>query len=171
MLCAFPLLSALTKRKGLGVNGFTLPLNFYGMRRRGVACFCFLTAILAACTNNDQKAAKKPPPDRIYLDYKISGEEENENVTCLIRFYRGGPNGPSLFLPAPYKVELDGRVLTADSTKYSGVYYEQVRPAREFSGTHRIVFTDKNNEETAEEFEFAPLRLLDTLPAKIKRGR
>jgi hypothetical protein len=96
MLCAFPLLSALTKRKGLGVNGFTLPLNFYGMRRRGVACFCFLTAILAACTNNDQKAAKKPAPDRIYLDYKISGEEENENVTCLIRFYRGGPNGPSL---------------------------------------------------------------------------
>jgi hypothetical protein len=44
-----------------------------------------------------------------------------------------------------------------------------VIPVREFTGRHSIVFTDHNNKEYKEEFEFGPISLKEEIPAALSR--
>src|SRR5262249_51799027 len=98
-------------------------------------------------------------PDTIFFEYIIRGYEDDSNVTLYLQFRIGGPNGYTITLSDPAKVELDGEVIRVDSAKLTGAYYEIQKPAESFVGKHTITFTDFNKKVYSEEFEYKPFSL------------
>lgn len=124
-----------------------------------LACLIFFS-----CKSNKEDAVN---PEAIYFDYKITGEEGNDNLTVLLQFREGGVGGEAVSIG---KVTLDGEVLPADSAKRTGVFYELHKPIAEFAGNHTIVLAGSNNKEYKEEFDFQPVELITQLPDSIKKG-
>lgn len=129
--------------------------------------FYFLTLffLLASCQNNKRSVVK----DAVYADYKISGEEGKENITCLFRFYKGTSQSASLFLEPPAGVSFDGTALTVDSARLSGAFYELQKPLADFAGMHTIVFKNSEGVEFKETFHFRPFALASDMGAVMKR--
>lgn len=125
---------------------------------------------LGSCTSNEIGNSKDVNPESIYFDYKVWGEEGNKDVTVMLQYRFAGPNGTTLVLDEPAKVELDGEIIRADSSKMSGAYYEVIKPVREFTGNHSIVFTNLEKKQYKEEFNFQPVILRTKIPAELKRG-
>lgn len=131
----------------------------------------FSLIIFFSCTNSEIGNAKDVNPETIYFDYRIWGEEGNDQVTVKLQYRFGGPNGTTLLLEEPSKVELDGEMLKADSSSFSGVYYEVQKPLVSFAGKHTIVFTDLNKKQYKETFNFQPISLDTEIPDTIQRSR
>ena len=127
----------------------------------GVVAFC------AGCTNPDNAAPLAVSND-LYLDYRISGEEDKEAVTCLVQVRRGGREGMPFRLPPPGSITLDGVPLPSDSAGISGAFYEMMIPQEDFAGEHTILF--KNGEGGAHEqsFTWAPFHMAE-LPGALRR--
>src|SRR4051812_6962818 len=105
---------------------------------------------MAACTHIKRGAIA----GQIFYDYRIEGSEENDLVTCRLQYRLGGPNGSTLVVTAPGKVELDGQELKVDSAGFTGAFYELIRPVEQFRGHHTISFTFPDEEPVKEEFDF-----------------
>jgi hypothetical protein len=131
--------------------------------------FVFVLLFSAAC-KNVVRDRKQVDPDSIFLDYKIRGEEKDSTVTVYIQYKMGGPNGPTLVLDDPARVQLDDEIIPTNSAKLSGAYYEIQEPSDLFAGTHTISFTDFNKKEYKEEFVYKPFKLRTPIPSIIKRG-
>lgn len=129
------------------------------------------SSIFFSCNNSEIGNAKDVNPKTIYFDYRVWGEEGNDQVTVKLQYRFGGPNGTTLLLEDPSKVELDGEQLKADSSSYSGVYYEVQKPLASFSGKHTIVFTDMDKNQYKETFNFQPIALVTEIPDTIQRSR
>jgi hypothetical protein len=125
---------------------------------------------LVTCNSNEIGSSKDVNPEAIYFDYKIWGDEGNDNLTIKLQYRFGGENGTTLLLDEPSKVELDGEVLKADSSKITGVFYEVQKPVVSFTGKHTITFTAGNNKQYRESFNFQPISLANPVPAAIQRG-
>ena len=131
----------------------------------------FISAFfIYSCTSNEIGNSEDVNPNAVFFDYEIWAEEGRDNVTVKLQYRMGGPNGSTLVLSEPSKVELDGEQIKLDSAKFSGAYYEVQKPLVSFTGKHSIVFTDLNNTEYTEEFEFAPFEISPNVPALLKRG-
>jgi hypothetical protein len=128
------------------------------------------SSLIISCNNNEIGDSEDVNPDAIYFDYRVWGDEENGDITVKLQYRFAGPSGTTLVLKDPSKVELDGKVIKADSSKMSGAYYEVIKPVKDFAGKHTIVFTDVNGKEYKEEFSFQPIRLKTKVPAVINRG-
>jgi len=126
--------------------------------------------LLFSCTGNETGKRKDVNADAVFLDYFISGEEGDPNVKVLLQYRFGGPNGATLPLNDPARVELDGELIKKDSSKLTGAYYEVLKPMNEFAGKHTITFTDVDKKKYKEEFIFKPFKLKAEIPAIIKRG-
>src|SRR4030095_15674037 len=87
---------------------------------------------LFSCTSNEIGNSKDVNPDAIFFDYKIRGEEKDSNVTVYLQYRMGGPNGTTLLLNEPAKVQLDAEVLPADSAKLAGAFYDIRKTANGF---------------------------------------
>ena len=136
---------------------------------RFVPGFIFFLVFASACTNNTIGNRKDIDPDAVFFDYIIRGDEDDSNVTLYLQFRIGGPNGHSLTLKDPARVELDGEMIPVDSAKLTGAYYEIQKPAESFVGKHKITFTDFNKKEYDQEFEFKPFSL-ETDLENVDRG-
>ena len=126
--------------------------------------------MLFSCTSNEIGNSKDVNPDAVFFDYEIWAEEGKEDVTVNLQYRMGGKNGTTLVLDEPSKVTLDGEQLKVDSAKVTGAYYEVQRPFASFTGKHAINFTDLNNKEYNEEFDFTPFTLEPNVPAILNRG-
>ena len=124
---------------------------------------------LVACKDRNAGNKTKIDNSRIYFNYRISGEEDKEYVTCLLQFHNKGPQGATLELEKPGMVKLDGEEISADSTVMTGAYYEVQKPAESFVGKHTITFIDLNKKQYTEEFSFTPFSLQPELPRKVRR--
>jgi hypothetical protein len=132
--------------------------------------FLFLSLLLfLSCNSNEIGSTKDVNPETIYFDYKLWGEEGNDDITLMLQYRYAGKNGTTLVLDEPAKVELDAVEIPADSSTLTGAFYEVIKPVKEFSGKHVIVFTDANNKQYKEEFSFSPIELRTSLPATIRR--
>jgi hypothetical protein len=140
------------------------------MNRLFVLLLGILSVSLVACTSNEIGDSKDVNPESIYFDYKIWGDEGNDNLTIKLQYRFAGENGTTLLLDEPSKVELDGEMLKADSSKITGVFYEVEKPVALFAGKHTIIFTDGNNKQYKESFHFEPITLTNPVPATIQRG-
>ena len=128
-----------------------------------------ISVIVAGCNNSDTKAGEAPGEERYYFDYLVTGEEGSDLVTCRFQFRLGGREGIAVALPDSGMVELDGEVLQADSTKFTGVYYEANKPVSTFRGSHSIVVNMGNGQKFREEFEFVPFNFETELPPVLSR--
>jgi len=122
--------------------------------------------LLSACANNEPDQPKEMNNGNFYFDYTVVGDEENNDVTVKLQ-YRS--NGRSWLIPNPGKVELDGEVMAADSSRRNGYWYEVNKPLDEFEGQHQIVFT--NNGKTFKEvFDFSLMSLKTEIPPVVYRN-
>lgn len=141
------------------------------MNRLLFSILMFFFLILFSCTSNEIGNVKDVNSEAIYFDYRVWGEEGNDDVTVKLQFRFGGPNGTTLLLEEPSKVELDGELLKADSSSFSGVYYEVQKPVASFAGRHTIIFTDMKKKQYRETFNFQPITLETDIPDTIERSR
>lgn len=130
----------------------------------------FISVLFLSCTSNEIGNNKDVDPQSVYFDYRISGEEGRDNVTVFLQYRFSGPNGTTLVLENPAKVELDGKDIPVDSSKFSGAYYEVSVPAQDFTGKHSIIFTDLDKKEYKEEFDFQPVTLKTIIPKIFSRN-
>lgn len=129
-----------------------------------------LTFSFISCTSNEVGNSKDVNPESIYFDYKVWGEEGDDDVTVKLQYRFAGANGTTLVLDEPAKVELDGDVIKADSSAMSGAYYEILKPVKDFTGKHLIIFTDLNKKQYKEEFDFQPISLRTEIPNEVNRA-
>jgi hypothetical protein len=126
--------------------------------------FCVSSILVLSC--NNKKGSDEVNPESIYIDYKITGKEGDDNLTVLLQYRSGGEDGDAVSIG---NVIVDGEMLSADSAKMNGYFYELHKPIAEFSGKHSIVFTDINKKEYKEEFNFQPVVLLTTVADTVQR--
>jgi hypothetical protein len=136
---------------------------------RFVPGIIFLFLIVSSCLDDTIRNRKNTNPDAVFFDYIIRGDEDDSNVTLYLQFRIGGPNGYTLTLKSPAKVELDGEVIPVDSAKLTGAYYEIQKPAETFIGKHTITFTDFNKKVHSQEFEYKPFSMATELD-EVERG-
>lgn len=129
-----------------------------------------LLLTISSCTSNEIGNSKDVNPETIWFDYRIWGQEGTDEVTVKLQYRFAGETGTTLVLTEPSKVELDGRVVPVDSSKYAGAYYEIQEPVDSFKGKHTIVFTDVNKKQYKEEFHFHPMALRSKIPASLTRS-
>ena len=141
------------------------------MSRAFILFFLFYSILFNSCTNNrEPESTGDVNPEAIYFDYQVRGEEGNDYITVLLQFRFGGENGGTLSLEEPGKVELDGEVITPDSSKITGTYYEIQKPIEVFKGKHSIVFTGSDKKIVKNEFDFQPLSLLTAIGDTLRRS-
>jgi len=141
------------------------------MLKKGfLAIALYLAIFLIGCTSNEDKSRRRFIPDAIYFDYNVWGDEESGMVTVKLQFREGGPGGASIVLDEPAKVEFDGEVLSVDSSRMNGAWYEVSKSLHDFNTRHRIVYTDIDGSQHQEEFNFNVFYLNTALPKEIKRG-
>ncbi|MFL5741364.1 MAG: hypothetical protein ACJ75B_14165 [Flavisolibacter sp.] len=133
------------------------------MRKSG---YFWMFIFLLGCTHMRKK--KPPTENGNFLEYSVSGTEDDENVHCRFRFLKGGPEGNAAPLPPNARLTLDGMALQADSAGLSGVFYEADRPLDSFRGKHAIVFTDADHHNFRDEFVFSSFEL-DDLDSAVAR--
>lgn len=143
-------------------------LNVMKILRSASIGFFVICFLMIACKNKDKARDKSVSYDKEYFDYTITAEEGGPYATCMFQYKKGGLDGNAINI-APGKVELDGQNLEGDSAGLSGYYYEVQKPIDSFSGKHTIVFTNPDDEQYKEEFEFSPFTLAEGLPQKISR--
>lgn len=134
---------------------------------KGRNCKFFLLVfciVFISCNNKREDALN---PEAMYFDYKITGEEGNDNLTVMLQYRDGGEEGDAVSVG---NVTLDGELMTLDSSKMNGVFYELHKPIAEFKGKHRILFTGINKKEYKEEFDFQPVELLTLIADTIFRN-
>ena len=122
--------------------------------------------LLAGCADKKDTPFE---PGEVYFDYRVRGQEENDNLLIRAQFRAGDEEGEAIQVIAPGFVSFDGEMLPADSTKMDGYYYETFRPTHEFAGKHNIVYSDIKKKEYREEFEFKPFNISSALPDTLKR--
>jgi hypothetical protein len=137
------------------------------MNRRLGFFFIIGTVIISSCKNSDKN--DKVDPDTIYFDYKITGQEGDDNLTVMLQYKDGDEEGKAFAIQEPFNVLLDGEPVPGDSTKRTGPFYEVNKPIAGFAGKHSIVFTSPANKEYKEEFEFQPLSLITVIPDSLQR--
>ena len=126
--------------------------------------FLILLAIAGSCKNSDRRDGATG----LYANYSIRGEEEEEFVTAFFQFF-DDPVERALVLREPAKVFLDDNLLSPDSAKETGGFYEIQLPMQDFTGTHSIRFIDAENREHREEFSFTPFRLIKEVNDSLNR--
>jgi hypothetical protein len=134
------------------------------------ALFLLFPVVFLSCNSNEIGNGKDVDPQTIFFDYKIWGEEGDEDLTVMLQYRFAGPGGTTLVLEEPSKVELDGIIIPADSSKMTGAFYEVIRPVNNFKGKHTIVFIDMNKKKYEETFEFQPLVLKTEIPPQLTRN-
>ena len=125
---------------------------------------CFLVS----CNLEKNENFFKVDSDNIYFHYQITGEENKENVHCYFQFRTGGPNGTSLAFHEPGSVKLDGVSLKPDSTSFTGIFYEIMKPAVSFSGTHILQVVSMSGKEYTDSFTYKPFSFVDSMPVVVK---
>ena len=130
--------------------------------------FLFVSFIVFISCNN-KKGGDNADPEDIYFDYKITGQEGDDNLTVMLQYKDGDKEGDAFAIEEPGKILLDGEAVPADSTKRTGPFYEVHKPIATFAGKHSIVFISPDNKEYKEEFEFQPLSLITIIPDSLQR--
>jgi hypothetical protein len=138
-------------------------------QKQVLAVICLLTGLFA-CNSNEIGESKDVNQDKIYMDYRISYAEGDEQVALNFQYRFAGAAGTTLVLNNPSQVKLDGETLKADSSKYGGAYYSISKDRPTFLGKHNIQFTDTNGKQFENSFEFAPFTLVN-IPAVADRNK
>lgn len=107
-------------------------------------------------------------PKSVYYDYRIWGEEGSDEATLRLQYKAEGEEGEPVAWAPPAKVLLNNEEIKADSSNFTGAYYEVTKPVNAFAGEQEILFVDEYNKEHRERFSFEPFTLAEELPETLK---
>lgn len=125
--------------------------------------FSFLTG----CQNGEPRSSRRHEPSAVFHDYQVSAEEGRADATVRLQFKEGDENGDAFALETPSRVLFDGAELPADSSRFSGPYYELIKPVDALRGRHTILFVDSKGGRHEMAFSFTPFSLSRELPEKL----
>lgn len=129
--------------------------------------FLLIIPLFYSCSNADV-GEKKSGAETLYCDYQIWVEEDRDEATLRLQ-YKETDEGPGLLVQPPGRVLLDTIPLPADSSKFTGTYYELTVPVAALSGKHTIVFIDPTGKIHRDDFRFEPLSLAKELPETLQK--
>lgn len=132
--------------------------------------FLVVVLIVIGCRNNKSENNEEINPEAIYFDYKITGAEDDDNLTVMLQYKNGGIEGDAVAIEEWGKVLLDGEQLVADSAGMTGTFYEVYKPIATFGGKHSIDFFPGNQKKYTEEFDFQPFSFLAPISDKFSRN-
>ncbi len=135
-----------------------------------LAGILFLITGFIACDSNEIGDSKDVNPDKVYMDYRISYTEGEENVTLSFQYRFAGSAGTTLVLNGASQAELDGEKLKVDSSEGSGAFYNADKNFSHFTGNHTIKFTDINGKKFENSFDFNAFNV-DALPPTVDPGK
>lgn len=135
-----------------------------------LAVMLLMVAGLFACNSNEIGESKDVNQDKIYMDYRISYAEGDDQVALNFQYRFAGAAGTTLVLNKPSQVKLDGEVIKVDSSEYGGAYYSISKDQHAFLGKHNIQFTDIDGKQFDNNFEFTPFTLVN-VPAVADRNK
>ena len=129
------------------------------------------TCILITFASCDSEIGniKDVNPETVYTNYRVTYEAGDSIVLIRAQFTFAGPNGTTLVLNTPAKIELDGDSIPVDSTTGGGAFYEAKKPVTTFNGTHTLVFTGFNGTKYSQPFTFNAAILATKIPSLIPR--
>jgi len=120
-------------------------------------------ALCSACNDADQQGEPISGSNVVYLNYRITGEEGKDSVTCFFEFREGSAAGKTILWTGEGP-KLDGKTVKADSARFTGVFYEVRKPVAGFNGTHVVSFTDADGTERKQTFKFFSFGLKKEIP-------
>jgi hypothetical protein len=124
-------------------------------------CFLFLLFFTSCQSAQDEKAAQNDKP--LFLALRICGEEGNPLIHCLLQAQDPEKLSAPVTLPQSEYVTINGTRLIADSTRYSGVFYQAELSADQFSGEHNISYTSSDGRTHSDHFSFSPFTISNDL--------
>ena len=135
-----------------------------------LAAILFLITGFTACDSNEIGDSKDVNQDKVYMDYRISYTEGEENVSISLQYRFAGSAGTTLVLNGASHAELDGEKLKVDSSEASGAFYNADKNFSHFIGNHTIKFTDINGKKFENTFNFSAFNL-NALPTTVDAGK
>lgn len=126
--------------------------------------------IMTACSSNEIGNSRDVDPQAIFIEYTITQPNPGDDVWCRAQYRFGGKNGTTLLINSPGKVELDGQLMEADSSFFSGAYYQRHVAVNKFTGEHTLSFTDVNGKTYNEKFSFHPV-ICNAVPETLARQK
>lgn len=134
-------------------------------KMRFTTCIMILLCLIVSCKQKkDAESTGQVPADVIYIDYQVRGNEGNDSVTILANFREFDEFGYALKLDTPAMVQLDDELIQGTTLKIPGTFYEVQKKLDDFSGTHKLRFTDANKKVYEEAFTYQPMVLTSALP-------
>lgn len=131
--------------------------------------FICVNICFVSCANNESINNKSLTSSSIYFDYQVWGDEESKEVTVKLQYRYKSAEGITILPDHTGKVEFDGQVIEADTSRMNGFYYEAMFPLANSGGEHTIVFTDPDDKQYKEGFDFPIIFLKNKLPLVIQR--
>ena len=128
-----------------------------------------LGGIVIACTSNEIGNSKDVNPQTIFVDYAVSGEENNDSVTCMAQFRFAGSNGTTLVLNEPSNIRLDGIEIGVDSNDAMGAFYQKKFKIASFAGPRAWKYIDGQLNSYPAAFMFTRFSLKSQLPRALSR--
>lgn len=133
---------------------------------RALLCIIVTMTIFISCKDDQAEPTTEVEKERgsgIYYDIKLTGEE-NGMVTLMIQLR----NGSRLAKGKRGELILDGEILEADSTRFTGIYYEKRWPITEFEGNHNLLHREGKTDLAVFDLTLEPLSLATPLPVEVK---
>lgn len=127
-----------------------------------------LILLVVACNRENKKSRDPLSSDNIYLDYKVTATEGDDNLTILLQLRDGGDEEDGV--NGALKMMLDGESILPDSTALGGIFYETHQPIESFAGPHEIVFQAADGKEYREKFTFQPVVLNTVIADTVYRS-
>lgn len=121
------------------------------------------------CSSHEIGNSKDVNPQTIFVDYTVTGEENDDSVTCWAQFRFAGEDGTTLVLNEPSSIRLDGTEIAVDSSEGMGAFYEKKFKTGLFAGSHAWRYTDGEMNSYPSTFAFTPFRLARPLPSAVSR--
>ena len=132
--------------------------------------FAAAIVFISSCASNEIGHSKDVNQDEIHQGYSVSYDEEKNETDIHVFFRFAGPNGTTLILDAPSKVEMDGTPLQKDENTGVGCYYFKKVNVNLPDKEYVFTFTDINGKKFENKLNFRNMMEIGRSSSKIKEA-
>jgi hypothetical protein len=130
--------------------------------------FAAAIVFISSCASNEIGHSKDVNQDEIHQGYSVSYDEEKNETDIHVFFRFAGPNGTTLILDEPSKVEMDGTPLQKDENTGVGCYYFKKVNGNLPDKEYVFTFTDINGKKFENKLNFRNM-MAEELPKEISK--
>jgi hypothetical protein len=127
-----------------------------------------IVVFISGCASNEVGHSKDVNQDEICQTFSISYDEKTDKTQVVSFFRFAGPDGTTLILDDPSKVELNGSAIEAKRTNGRGSFYQQITDGK-VTDKFNFRFTDIDGKKFENSVAFRDMAI-EQLPAQVKRS-